>query len=51
MKILPIITPIITPIFFFISCSHKNELICKLDILYIVYNGKTQLRSFYTNIE
>ncbi len=42
MKILSIITPIIT-LLFFITCCPKNTLICKLDLVYryIVYNEKT----------
>ncbi len=49
MKVLSIITPIITLIFFTTCCS-KNILMCKLGLVYryIVYNEKPHLWQFYT---
>ncbi len=53
MKILSIITPIITLIFF-ITCCPKNTLICKLDVVYryIVFLQKEKwyIESFCYNI-
>ncbi len=48
MKILSIITPIITLLF---SLHVQNTLICKLDLVYryILYNEKTGLWPFYTH--
>ncbi len=52
MKILSIITPIIT-LLFFITCCPKNTLICKLDLVYRyivgLYNEKTRLWPLYTH--
>ncbi len=46
MKILSIITPIIT-LFFFISCCSKNTLICKLDLVYRYIVGYIMRKPVY----